>query len=93
MFVERIPPSGMYRTATDPECIEQRPNWSIRNKLRLRVAIEGKIRRSTWVIGDRETNPMDLGACELRDKVTVDKRRATIKRRQSVEKRLTFIRR
>lgn len=62
MFVERIPSSGMYRTATDPECIEQRPNWSIRNKLRLRVAIEGKIRRSTWVIGDRETNPMDLGA-------------------------------
>lgn len=40
-----------------PECIEQQAIRSIRSKLQPQVAIEGKIRRSTWVAGDRETNP------------------------------------
>ena len=87
MFVERIPPSGMYRTATDRNvsssdqsaryAISPGREWLSRERLGAR---RGSSPIETLIPGTWRSS------CEQRDKVTVDKRKATIKRRQSLEK-------
>lgn len=89
---ERIPPSGMYRTATGRNvsssdqsgryAISPGREWLSRERLGVR---RGSSPIETLIPGSWHSS------CEQRDKVTVDKRKATIKRRQSLKKHVRSI--